>query len=91
MLKLARDLDFDTQIGMMIHFQVALCPETGAYLVGSYGRRKAGRPRRYWARLGEKLIGFTAHSDEEAVEKANQRLFLPAENLPQEELEVQSP
>lgn len=75
MLKLAKDFDGLTQIDLMLAMHIARCPDTGAYMGGSNGRRKAGRPRRYWARRGETLVRFTAHSDEEALAKANQRLF----------------
>jgi hypothetical protein len=36
-----------TQIGLAIRGAIAVCPATGAELHASYGRRRAGRPRRY--------------------------------------------
>jgi hypothetical protein len=53
---------------------VAYDPDTGAYLRRSMGRRRSGRPARYYLKLvyhelGE-AIKLTARSDEEAVEKA---------------------
>jgi hypothetical protein len=75
-------------IGMAIHRELAYDPVTGARLHCSYGHRRSGRPTRYWVllptcnfRLYETTIvyedasfGLTAHSEEEAIAKANQRL-----------------
>jgi hypothetical protein len=40
----------DEMIGMSLRHHCAEDPETGAYLIRSDGRRKSGRPRRYWYR-----------------------------------------
>jgi hypothetical protein len=75
MLKLARELDPDNAIYCLISGWAAYDPETKARLHRSNGRRMAGRPARY---LFYDPIGgphrFTAHSDEEAVEKAKKIL-----------------
>lgn len=67
---------------------IAECPETGARLKGSNGRRKAGGARRYYVTKPriylpaglfdqEHVFGLTAHSIQEAIEKANKRLMRP--------------
>ncbi|HMF56739.1 MAG TPA: hypothetical protein VK619_10385 [Pyrinomonadaceae bacterium] len=48
--------------------------ETGTRLTRSSGRRKTGRPSRYYLASEEVSKVFTAHSDREAVEKANKLL-----------------
>lgn len=64
---------------------IAECPETGARLKGSNGRRKAGGARRYYVTMPrtllpaglfdqERAFGLTAHTEQEAIEKANKRL-----------------
>lgn len=64
---------------------IAECPETGTRLQANDGRRKAGRPRRYYVTSPRTLLpaglfdqdrvfGLTAHTDSEAIEKANKRL-----------------
>jgi len=40
-------IDPITQIGLAIRGAIAVCPTTGTELHASYGRRIAGRPRRY--------------------------------------------
>lgn len=64
---------------------IAEDPETGAHLTVGNGRRRAGRPRRYFIKVAAALLpaGYfdqeqigtvTAHYDDEAIEKANKRL-----------------
>lgn len=78
MLKLAKDFDLPTQLGMSIHWQIALDPETGISMARSFGRRRSGRPIRYWVSTPEKgcgvLFRFIASSDAEALDKATVRL-----------------
>ena len=49
-------------------------PKTGAYLRSSNGRRKWGRPHKYYAKYKDFTVRFTAYSDEEACKKANDKL-----------------
>lgn len=79
-----------TQIGMFINQRIAQDPDTGARLVGSNGRRRTGRNRRYWVIIPtcnlrqyetgghaypqDVSFGLTAESDQHAIEKANRRL-----------------
>ena len=77
MLTLIRELDPDTRL----HYHIRLRPplamdlETGAQLIVSSGRRKAGRPVRCWVRMpGDDLPlppgrSFTASSEAEALSK----------------------
>lgn len=64
---------------------IAECPETGARLTVGDGRRKAGRPRRYFIKVPRTLLPaglfdqeqigtVTAYYDEDAIVKANRRL-----------------
>jgi hypothetical protein len=64
---------------------IAEDPETGCLLVVGYGRRRAGRPRRYYIRAPRELLPggsftqeqigtVTAHYDEDAIVEANKRL-----------------
>lgn len=64
---------------------IAECPETGARLTVGGGRRRSGRPRRYFIKVprvllpagyhDQKQIGtVTAFYDDEAIVKANKRL-----------------
>lgn len=64
---------------------IAEDPETGARLTVGNGRRKAGRPRRYFIKVPRELLPaglfnqeqigtVTAFYDDEAIAKANKRL-----------------
>lgn len=64
---------------------IAECPETGAQLKIGNGRRKAGRPRRYYISRPSTLLPagtysqvplctVTAFTDADAIDKANKRL-----------------
>ena len=64
---------------------IAECPDTGAHLTVGNGRRRAGRPRRYFIKVAVALLpaGYhdqeqigtvTAYYDDDAIEKANKRL-----------------
>lgn len=64
---------------------IAECPDTGAQLTAGAGRRRAGRPRRYFIKVAMSLLpaGYfdqeqvgtiTAYCDEDAIKKANKRL-----------------
>lgn len=64
---------------------IAQDPDTGASLHVGEGRRRAGRPRRYFIKVPRVLLPaglfdqeqigtVTAYYDEEAIEKANKRL-----------------
>lgn len=44
------------------------------YIQASGGRRRAGRPARYYVRNGNAGFTVTAYTNEEAIEKANKRL-----------------
>jgi hypothetical protein len=48
MLKLASDFDTDFRITLFISGYTAYDPETGIYMRRSYGRRRGGRPSRYF-------------------------------------------
>ena len=73
MLTLAAELDIDNRVTCLIYGWAAYDPETGAHIGRSSGRRKAGRPTKYW--LVSKPFfcepkRFTAFNDAEALEKA---------------------
>lgn len=64
---------------------IAQDPDTGATLHVGSGRRRAGRPRRYFIKVPRVLLPaglfdqeqigtVTAYYDEDAIEKANKRL-----------------
>lgn len=64
---------------------IAVCPDSGAQLTVGDGRRRTGRPRRYFIRVPRVLLPaghfdqtqvgtVTAFFDEDAIEKANKRL-----------------
>jgi hypothetical protein len=73
-LRLYNQLNQDDRIDAILADYVAYDPYTGAYLRSSRGRRKFGKPTRYYA-VGYRItVRFTAYSDEEAVEKANRKL-----------------
>ncbi len=84
MLKLASDMDKDTRIVCMLNSWVAVDENCGELnrdsnplrLRKSNGRRKAGRPTKYYV-LGTGAFTapvIEAYSDEEAVKEANERL-----------------
>ena len=64
------------QIEMDLQCKCAEDPETGAYLTRSNGRRKAGRPRKYWYHQPQEIlpVKFTAYSDQEAVDMINREV-----------------
>lgn len=74
----AREHDETTRVHMFIAGWIAVDLASGAHLVRSGGRRRAGRPGRYWL-LGlpgrDHAPRFTAYTDDEAIEKA--RALLP--------------
>lgn len=91
MLKPASEFDETTAVHMLIGGRIAYDPESGCYLIGSQGRRRSGRPRRYTLYIPtcnmhpsgsargawHELIrmGFTAQSNAVAIAKANARLW----------------
>ena len=62
----------EEMIGMDLRYHCAEDPVTGAYLHRSDGRRKSGRPRRYWYRAPgmENAKIIYASSIDEAIQKA---------------------
>lgn len=81
MIKLASQMDDDTRVKCFLAGWVAVDEDCGTLnresrpirLVRSNGRRKAGRPTKYYL-MGTGSINapkIEAHSDEEAVEMAN--------------------
>ena len=71
--------------GFLASDLIAECPDTGARLLVGDGRRKYGRPRRYFIKVPRVLLpaGYfdqeqigtvTAYCDEDAIVKANARL-----------------
>jgi hypothetical protein len=66
---LQKPKDISEMIMMDLRHHCAEDPETGAYLVRSDGRRKSGRPRKYWYRapgmINAKVI--YAESDDDAI------------------------
>lgn len=90
-MKLASQMDLDTRIKCFLCEWVAvdeqcgeLTPESNPiHLRRSNGRRKSGRPTKYWL-MGTGLINspeILAYSDEEALEIANNILSIPPEKL----------
>lgn len=75
-LKLYNELDVksDARWHMLIADYDGYDPTTGAYMRSSNGRRKPGRPKKYFACYLSITYRFTAHSDEEARDKANKML-----------------
>ncbi len=64
--------DHNDRIIQALARRVCTTPDGEAYILRGYGRRKAGRPACYVVCLGKGYhFRLTAHSDEEAVEKAN--------------------
>jgi hypothetical protein len=70
---LQKPKDLAEMIIMDLRHHCAEDPETGAYLIRSDGRRKAGRARKYWYRapgmINAKVI--YAATDEEALSQIN--------------------
>jgi len=66
---LQKPKDIAEMIMMDLAHHCAEDPETGAYLVRSDGRRKSGRPRKYWYRapgmINAKVL--YAESDDDAI------------------------
>ena len=73
-LLLYTQLEEDDRIDAILAQYDGYDPTNGAYLRSSSGRRKWGRPRKYYAKFLNITVRFTAYSDEEAVEKANKKL-----------------
>lgn len=84
MLKLASEMDEDTRVKCLLSDWTAVDENCGTLdrdskplrLIRSNGRRKAGRPTKYWL-MGTSFINaptFYAYSDEQAVEQANETL-----------------
>ena len=73
-LRLYNQLDQEHRIYAMLGDYDAYDPQTGAYMRSSRGRRKFGRPKKYWAHALGITVRFTAENDEKAVEKANKML-----------------
>lgn len=74
----AREHDETTRAHILIAGWIAVDLASGAHLIRSGGRRRAGRPARYWlANLPgrDRWLCITAHTDDEAIEKA--RALLP--------------
>lgn len=64
----------EEQIGCFIANRVASV-DNDTYICRSYGRRKAGRPAKYYAMLGKShTLTVTAFTDAEAVEKINDKI-----------------
>lgn len=69
----ARELDTDNRVNCLLCGWVALDPTTGAHLRRSAGRRKAGRPSKYYLSVpGAEVRIILAHTDQEAINKANE-------------------
>lgn len=68
---LQKPKDLAETILMDLRNHCAEDPRTGAYLMRSNGRRKAGRPRKYWYRAPGMINAKVIHAstDEEAIEK----------------------
>lgn len=69
-LTIAAKLSVDDQVLAFLRGWVAFDPETGNYLYKSNGRRKAGRPTKYYLHLVDGMPKtFTAISDIDALNK----------------------
>lgn len=78
-LLLAKELDLDNAVWMVLQGVVAFEVATGAKLDRSYGNRKYNRPTKYYLKphqdaTYEDIIRFEAESDEEAREIAEKKL-----------------
>jgi len=81
---LKRPADFAETLLMDLRGNCAEDAETGATLSRSRGRRKAGRPTRYWYWRKEwtRAKVITAFSDDEAIEEINARYLAIATPAP---------
>jgi hypothetical protein len=65
-------LDTDNRVNCYLAGWIALDPNTGAHLRRSAGRRKAGKPAKYYLSTpGNDALMILASSDQEAINKAN--------------------
>lgn len=76
MLKLAKDLDEEKRVHCFLAGRIAQDPDDfNVYMFRSNGRRKSGRPAKYYLHTGlPNAILILASSDEEALELARKRL-----------------
>jgi len=71
--------DLDRRFAMLIWRRIAATPDDAYYLLRSDGRRRTGRPRRYWLvrdmrDKADWTKTFCAESDSDALAKARAKL-----------------
>ena len=75
MMKIRKQMTEDERWTCIARGWISYDKPTGQYITRSYGRRRSGRPAKYFFYRGDTLLcKVTASSEEEAVQKANEWL-----------------